>query len=79
MDACKQGRPDPLPAREFQRETATENTVSEETLAFHTYRRSIQKAHAIRDPYALHTPQDNSIRCNKWCMYVLWPPMLLQR
>jgi hypothetical protein len=37
-------------------------TVSEENLASHTYRRSVQEAHAIRDPYALHTPHDNSIR-----------------
>ena len=62
MDACLQGRPDPLPARGFQREIATENTESEETLASHTYRRSVQEAHAIRGPYALHTPHDNSIR-----------------
>jgi hypothetical protein len=48
MDACVQGRPGPLPARGFQREIATENTVSEETLASHTYRRSIQEAHAIK-------------------------------
>ena len=48
-------------------------------LASHTYRRSIQEAHSVRDPYALHTPQVNSIRWNKWCMYALWPPKLLQR
>ena len=58
MDACIQC----LLSRGFQRETETENTVSEENLASHTYRRSIQEAHAIRDPYALHTPHDNSIR-----------------
>jgi hypothetical protein len=82
MDACIQGRPDLLPARqprEDSREKQEQNTVSEENLASHTYRRSIQEAHAIRDPYTLHTPHDNSIRWNKWCMYAIWPPKLLQR
>jgi hypothetical protein len=37
------------------------NTDREETLASHTYRRSIKEAHAIRGPYTLHTPHVNSI------------------
>jgi hypothetical protein len=38
------------------------NTVSEENLASHTYRRSILEAHTIRDPYTLHTKHVDSIR-----------------
>ncbi len=65
MDACIQGRPDLLPARqprEVSREKQEQNKVREENLASHTYRRSVLEAHAIRGPYALHTPHVYSIR-----------------